>query len=133
MNEPLDIVEEWLLIAYDDWDSAKFLFENKHPKPLEIICYHCQQSAEKSLKAFLVHCGVEAPKIHDCAKICGLCIEEDDAFESLLHDCIELALYAAGTRYPRRMELEESNARAALEKAAAIYAFVSEHIEKKDE
>jgi len=36
---PLSIVDEWLLIAYDDLDSAKFLFEHKHPKPLEIICY----------------------------------------------------------------------------------------------
>ena len=49
MNEH-DIITEWLEIAYD---TARFLFDKKHPKPLEIICYHCQQSVEKSLKAFL--------------------------------------------------------------------------------
>jgi len=41
-----DVVAEWLQIAYEDLDSAQFLFDHKHPKPLEIICYHCQQSAE---------------------------------------------------------------------------------------
>ena len=46
-----DIVNEWLQIAYEDYDSALYLFENKFPKPLEIACYHCQQSAEKSLTA----------------------------------------------------------------------------------
>ena len=48
-----DIVTEWLQIAYDDYDSAKYLFDRPSRKPLEIICYHCQQSVEKSLKAFL--------------------------------------------------------------------------------
>ena len=38
---------EWLRYANMDLDAAKFLFENQYPKPLEIICYHCQQAAEK--------------------------------------------------------------------------------------
>lgn len=124
-NEPLSVVDEWLLIAYDDLDTARFLFEHKHPKPLEIICYHCQQSVEKSLKAFLVSCGAEAPKLHDCGKICGMCIVQDSAFEPFHSDCIELSLYATNTRYPSRMEMEEHHAAAALKKAAAIYSFVS--------
>ena len=44
-------VDEW--IAYSDMDiaSAKHLCSMK-PQPLEIICYLCQQSAEKALKAY---------------------------------------------------------------------------------
>jgi len=129
-GEPLSVVGEWLLIAYDDLDSASFLFEHKHPKPLEIICYHCQQSVEKSLKAFLISRGIEAPKLHDCGKLCGLCMAEDSAFEPFQHDCIELSLYATNTRYPSRMEMEEHNAAAALKKAAAIYSFISEHVKE---
>jgi HEPN domain-containing protein len=41
------LADEWLQFAYMDIDSAQFLYDNKHPRPLEIICYHCQQSAEK--------------------------------------------------------------------------------------
>jgi len=57
----IDIVNEWLQVAYDDYDSAKFLYENKNPKPLEIICYHSQQSAEKSLKAYLCVNDIDIP------------------------------------------------------------------------
>ena len=37
-----DISKEWFKMAELDFDSAKFLL-NMHPKPFEIICYHCQQ------------------------------------------------------------------------------------------
>ena len=66
----IDVVNEWLQIAYDDYDSALFLFQNKHPKPLEIICYHCQQSVEKSLKAYLCAKGIDVPKTHEVGLLC---------------------------------------------------------------
>ena len=43
MSRP-DFVAEWQEVAFDDYDSALYLFENKIPKPLEIICYHCQRA-----------------------------------------------------------------------------------------
>ena len=46
------IVQEWFDIAEMDLSSAKYL-QNMHPTPIEIICYHCQQSSEKFLKGFL--------------------------------------------------------------------------------
>ena len=55
---------KWTKIADEDLESAVFL-TNKHPKPLEIICYHCQQCAEKYLKAFLILEGMKIPKTHD--------------------------------------------------------------------
>ena len=33
-----------------DLGVAKHLNSQYHPKPLEIICYHCQLSAEKAIK-----------------------------------------------------------------------------------
>lgn len=44
-------VKEWLEFAKMDLDAAKHLNDTFYPKPLQIICYHCQQSAEKALKA----------------------------------------------------------------------------------
>jgi len=35
-----------------DLGTAEYL-QNMSPLPLEIICYHCQQSAEKYLKGYL--------------------------------------------------------------------------------
>lgn len=40
-----ELVDEWFRFANMDLNTAKYLFENMHPAPLEIICYHCQQAA----------------------------------------------------------------------------------------
>ena len=48
----LDVANEWFKMARIDFESANFLL-NMKPAPLEIICYHCQQCAEKSLKGLL--------------------------------------------------------------------------------
>jgi HEPN domain-containing protein len=46
-------VQEWIRFAEMDLNSANIL-SNHYPQPVEIICYHCQQSAEKILKAFAI-------------------------------------------------------------------------------
>ncbi len=55
---------EWQRLAEMDLNSAEYLL-NMCPTPLEIICYHCQQAAEKYLKGYLVFHGMNPPKIHD--------------------------------------------------------------------
>jgi len=39
-------INEWLYLAKQDLDTAIFL-QSMHPIPVEFICFHCQQSAEK--------------------------------------------------------------------------------------
>jgi HEPN domain-containing protein len=124
-----DIVNEWLQIAYEDLDTALFLFEHKHKKPLEIICYHCQQAAEKSLKAYLCASGIEVPKTHEVGLLCHRCNELDVSFSEYFYACDDLALYATQTRYPNRMEIEEPRAKAALEQARLIYDTANQKID----
>ncbi|MGI5065899.1 hypothetical protein H0R90_06650 [Treponema putidum] len=38
-------VDEWLRFVEMDMSTAYHLFKMMHPKPLEIICFHCQQAA----------------------------------------------------------------------------------------
>ena len=40
----LEFVAEWFKCADMDFMTSEHLL-SMHPKPLEIICYHCQQSA----------------------------------------------------------------------------------------
>ena len=40
---------EWLDFAYMDLSAAEHLLTMR-PLPVEIICYHCEQAAEKFLK-----------------------------------------------------------------------------------
>lgn len=48
-----ELIQEWINFAKMDFLTAKHLYEYMYPKPLEIICYHCQQSIEKLLKGVL--------------------------------------------------------------------------------
>ena len=41
-------VREWYEMEAADLGVAKHLDATYCPKPLEIICYHCQQAAEKA-------------------------------------------------------------------------------------
>ena len=129
MNEH-DNVNEWLKIAYEDYDIAQYLYDNKYPKPLEIICYHCQQSAEKSLKAYICANDIEISKIHEVGLLCRQCSELDETFLDFYEDCEDLELYATQTRYPNRIEIEEHNAKKALQQTLRIYKFVSEKIQQ---
>ena len=119
-----DILGEWLQVAYDDYEAALYLFRKPNRKPLEIVCYHCQQSAEKSLKAFLCANGVKIHKTHDTGILCRQCVDIDDSFTKYLTVCEELAIYATETRYPIRIEIDEATARRNLEQAQEIYNFV---------
>ena len=50
-----EFVMPWIEKAENDILTSRFLAETMHPAPAEIICFHCQQAAEKYLKAFLVY------------------------------------------------------------------------------
>lgn len=58
---------EWLDFAYMDLSAAEHLLTMR-PLPVEIICYHCEQAAEKFLKATLVQFDREPPKTHDLTR-----------------------------------------------------------------
>ena len=66
-HENIDDAKVWLRYAEDDLGVAKHLFNTYYPKPLSIICYHCQQAAEKAVKSLIVLYGSQGgmPKKHD--------------------------------------------------------------------
>jgi len=43
-------VKKWIRRAQMDFDSAAKLIETRFEPPIEVVCYLCQQSAEKILK-----------------------------------------------------------------------------------
>ena len=43
-------VDTWMKLAENDYVVAEHLFGTFRPMPIEIICFHCQQAAEKQLK-----------------------------------------------------------------------------------
>ena len=118
-----EYVREWFDYADTDLASAEYLC-GMHPKPLEIICYHCQQSAEKNLKGYLIFNGIaEPPKIHNLDDLCELCSNYDERFSELNVACNILTVYGVQPRYPNEMEILEHDMLNALKYARQIQDF----------
>jgi len=60
----IDLAKEWLKYAKSDLITAQHMFEDVNPKETEIVCYHCQQCAEKALKGYCILNGIEPLKKH---------------------------------------------------------------------
>ncbi len=121
------VAREWQRYAEQDLASAEYLLAMK-PKPLEIVCYHCQQSAEKYLKAFLALHGIGIAKTHDLTALNKSCSTNDPAFSLIAEDCLELTDYGVQARYPFQLDLTEVDVSTAIQCARRIADFVSARI-----
>ena len=54
-----EILQQWLEKGKNELRSAEHLSDMHHPTPDEVICFLCQQSAEKYLKAFIFTHDIE--------------------------------------------------------------------------
>jgi HEPN domain-containing protein len=115
-------VQEWIRFAEMDLNSASIL-SNHYPQPIEIICYHCQQSAEKILKAFLILQGDTSPKIHDLLQLHSLCANWESNVDEIFNQCNILNRYSTVTRYPNEIEITEYDSKTALRYAKEIFDF----------
>jgi HEPN domain-containing protein len=104
----IEDVKEWLMIADDDFDSAKILNESMR-KHNEIICYHCAQSIEKYLKAYLIFHDIVPEKTHNLLFLNNICIEKDKKFEEVITECGYMNRFGIDTRYPRRIETKDED------------------------
>lgn len=112
-NEKL--LQEWINFAEMDFLTAKHLYKHMYPKPLEIICYHCQQTVEKLLKGFLISKGVTIKKTHDLGLLAEMMQEYVEVDEKYLEMCDELTPYGVKIRYPQELFIEEYQVKKALE------------------
>jgi HEPN domain-containing protein len=65
----------------------------------EAVCFHCQQAAEKYLKALLQEAGAYVPRTHNLVKLLPL-IAPHYRLRGLRRGLDFLTRYAVETRYP---------------------------------
>lgn len=125
-------VKEWLDFAKMDLSSARHLYETFYPRPLQIICYHCQQAAEKALKAVIVAKGKPGgmPKMHDLEFLLNQMKNYTDIKEELWDYAEALTPYGIEIRYPGGTELSDEQAELGLKYADTLYSWAREEIEK---
>jgi len=101
MEDKKELVQLWIQKAEDDLLAAESLIIS-HPSLTAIICFHCHQSSEKFIKAWLVFLEVEFTKSHDLDYLLGL-IELRNDFDSKLYLLIDkLENFAVEMRYPNQ-------------------------------
>jgi HEPN domain-containing protein len=125
-----ELVKTWLIKARNDLGSANRL-ANGSETYYDTAIYHCQQAAEKALKAFLVHHDIEFEKIHNLNVLVDLCIEIDSEFNDYLDAAAILTPYATSYRYPNELfelEPEETQIEEALKLAEQIFNFVMKRL-----
>lgn len=127
--------KQWLDMANMDMGVAKYLMENYHPKPLEIICYHCQQAAEKAIKALVVSRGTQGglPKLHDLSFLLNQ-VKNLVKIEEKYYDYADtLTPYGVAVRYPNELFIEERHAKEAIQYAEEIMEWVSAIVSEEED
>ena len=92
--------KEWIKFSERDYAVALHLSETFNPIPTENICFCCQQSAEKSLKAILAYNEADIPKTHDIELLHTLCQAYTNEIELSLNVTRTLTRFATRSRYP---------------------------------
>jgi len=117
-------VQNWLLKARHDLASARVLAANKPPL-LDTAVYHCQQSAEKAVKGFLVFCDEEIERVHDIEILIRSAMLHATEFADWVEVGIQLTPYARIYRYPGfATEPTREQFDQALSVADELYQFV---------
>jgi len=116
-------VKKWIHFAQMDFDCATSMAEKFRP-PLEIVCYHCQQSVEKILKAYII-ANTNAPpqKTHVLIDLLNVCTPYSTDFDNFKKICIKLTPYITVTRYPSSIDLTEYAMKQAIVDAQAVLEF----------
>ena len=123
-----DLAKEWLRYAKSDLNTARHMFSDVHPKETEISCYHAQQCAEKSLKAYLIAKETDLPYIHDLVELIRLCTALESNFSTIQPYCVSLNPYGVQVRYPNELSVDDSITAQAINYAEKILEFCENKI-----
>jgi HEPN domain-containing protein len=126
MAEPLSEAKAWMTKAWRDLETARRAATGEPPF-YDVAVYHCQQAAEKAVKAFLVHHAKAYERTHDIEVLVDFACDIDPSFKKLADAADALTPYATRFRYPNAtfaIEPEPAEYDEALKHAHAIYDFV---------
>lgn len=97
MSELRPEASELLQLAYTDEEAAAVLAS--HGGLEAIACFHCQQAAEKALKALLSHLDRDYPPTHDLIRLLQLAEPGNPALHRHHAGLEILRPYAVDVRY----------------------------------
>jgi len=121
-----ELVAAWLAKSRSDLETARQLLEIPDGH-LDAAIYHCQQAAEKALKAWLLFRGCQFPRTHDLEVLLDLAFGVDASLEQFREGAETLTPYVAIYRYPNEEGFTEPT-RDETEKALELSKQIHEHV-----
>ena len=120
-------VAEWISKAEGDFATAGREIRARKSPNYDAVCFHCQQCAEKYLKAVLQANNKHIPKIHFLLELMALVMKFDSSYEMLRADLETLEDYSVRFRYPGEFA-EKDEAQAAYQAAKVVREFVAQKL-----
>ena len=123
MGSELKEFEKWIQKAESDLTIVEKDIVTDSPVT-DVLCFHCQQAAEKYLKAYIVYRNQIPERTHLIERLLNICANFDPEFEKL-SDAVLLTTYAVELRYPDDMYFPTlTETKKALKLAKKIKKFV---------
>jgi len=129
MKTPRDHAESLMIEASHDLIAARAILAAGDA--FDTVCFHAQQTVEKSLKAVLALHEVEYPRRHDLGELLELVKPLVSDLVLYTERIINLAPYAVEIRYEVEFEPSDDQAVEAMQTAAEIYELIKRVIEKE--
>jgi HEPN domain-containing protein len=93
------LTAEWVKKAEADFVIARRISRSKIPLH-DGVCFHCQQLAEKYLKATMEELGLTVPRTHNLVALLPLLTPHRASLQSLRRGLDFLTRFAVDPRYP---------------------------------
>lgn len=120
-----ELTAEWVEKAENDFTAADLLLHAGEVPISDAVCFHCQQCAEKYLKAFLQEHQVRFERSHSLMLLLDLCLLLDAGFETLRDHLLHLDGFSVAVRYPG-VPVTAEIALDAYQRVQAVREFVRE-------
>ena len=120
---------DWIEAALQDRLAAELLITDE--RLYDSCAFHCQQCAEKSLKAYLLLKNGRLVDGHNLTWLCKQAVKLDPHFTEWLDESAALNHYYIETRYPLDfgVDITEKRIRRVLEMANEMYFFICAEID----
>lgn len=130
MKSKTELINNWMNKAEKDLLTAKHELSFADVVT-ESVCFHCQQAAEKYLKAYLVFLGIPFTKTHEIGELITKCESKDKEISRFKEEADKLTDYAIEIRYPDDWyEPTLNEAKEAFDIATKIKEFIQNKITK---
>ena len=125
MTQPPDVeIRRWIEKAEHDLKTAEHTLTLGDDCPVDTVCFHAQQCAEKYLKTLLIFYGIVPPKTHNLRVLLQV-ICARGPFNVAVEAVLSLSRYPVESRYPGDWDpIEREDAERAVGVACAVRSAV---------